>query len=92
MGIEENVVKWLLPVALRKAGVALTGYITGWAIAYVTGEQMAHILQVLQTFGVTVTVAIDKTVFEPRMAGLGVVGFTLAHDYLKLRFPSIKWL
>lgn len=80
--ILENAEKWAWNVAVKKGIAAVLGF--------VASQQALTGLAWLSAHGITIT--IDQARFKESFTILGVAGFALAHDYLRLRFPESKWL
>lgn len=78
MGILETAEGWLFGVAIRKGVVALSKL----AISYASA---VAVQAVLVKYGVTV----DPTKLEAELTAGMLVAVEGAHDYLKLKFPSI---
>lgn len=93
MGELENKVEgWIASVAGKKAIVFLAGLVAGKAATFLASSYLQDALKALTIVGLHVTVSIDQTVFQNWMVSFGGVGLVLAHDYLRLKFPLIKWL
>ena len=90
--LENQIGGWLASVAGKKAIVFLSGLIAGKAATLLASAYLQSALQALTVAGLHVTVTIDQAVFQNWMVSFGGVGLVLAHDYLKLKFPLIKWL
>ena len=84
---------WLWTVALRRVGAATAGWGAGSLVAWLGSDQAVAFFKLLaDVWGLTITVVVDQGKLENRLELVGIIAFTAAHDWLKLRFPDSKFL
>lgn len=73
-------------IGAKRGGSVVVGAIVG----NICAPYISHALAVLQTIGLNVV--IDHAKFDPWFTGIVSLAFFGAHDFLRLKFPDIKWL
>ena len=86
MGIEESAIQkveeWAWNVAAKKAIAAALGFLASQTALSGIAWLEAH----------GIKIQLDPVKMQTSFDALGVAGFALAHDWLKLKFPESKWL